>query len=409
MEKSVKWLTCTPVRFPGDHTFFSRDSGLLCKGFQEIGVDCKAVMPGPPMDSDLSADLIRTDYRNLEDPAWWRAQGASGVVFYGWGDGRYVKIARAIKRAGLLLVSNLDNNGLFSIHNGFAEYAGFLWRVSLGEAAHPLSGCFRFLMRLAIASSIGILRNDRGRARHLNEADVIGAVTPIALERSRRVCCAYGGTSLMERVRLIPHPSPSYMKHDPAIRKERLIVAMGRWDDERIKGAELLMRTTRRCLEKDPDLQVEVYGSPNKAMSQWQRGLPQPLQRRLHLKGVVSNTEIAAALRRARVSLCTSLTESYHAASAQALCCGCSVVGPDTPDVPSMQWFATEPFGRTAKRDEASLAMAVALEMSSWDHGERDSTAISQHWGGLLHAPCIAKAILSMFKMDSNGLKATVT
>ena len=29
----MKWYTCTPVSFKGDHTFFSRDSGAFCKAF----------------------------------------------------------------------------------------------------------------------------------------------------------------------------------------------------------------------------------------------------------------------------------------------------------------------------------------------------------------------------------------
>ena len=35
----MKWYTCTPVPFKGDHTFFSRDSGAFCKAFQRIGLD----------------------------------------------------------------------------------------------------------------------------------------------------------------------------------------------------------------------------------------------------------------------------------------------------------------------------------------------------------------------------------
>ncbi|MEI6177930.1 MAG: hypothetical protein WCS43_13650, partial [Verrucomicrobiota bacterium] len=111
-QESGKWFTCTPLRFKGDRTFFARDSGLLCKGFQEIGVACKAIMPGPPMDDDQTDDLIRTAYENLEDPAWWKTLNGEGVVFYGWGSGKYVKIVRAIKQADLLLVSHMDTAGM---------------------------------------------------------------------------------------------------------------------------------------------------------------------------------------------------------------------------------------------------------------------------------------------------------
>jgi len=74
------WLTCTPVAFRGGPGFFARDSGLLCKGFQAIGIHCRAIMPGPEMPNDRREDLIRTPYRNLESAAWWKESGAQGVV-----------------------------------------------------------------------------------------------------------------------------------------------------------------------------------------------------------------------------------------------------------------------------------------------------------------------------------------
>lgn len=391
-----RWLTCTPVRFAGDHTFFSRDSGLLCKGFQEIGIECKAIMPGPPMESDQIEDLIRTDYTNLENPSWWRSLGADGVVFYGWGSGKYVRIVKAIKDAGMTLVTHLDTAGILGVFNGIGDYAETLWNVSLGEATHPLAGFGRFAARLAYGATVGIIRNDLSRSHHLKQADMIGAITPVALERIRKVCRVYGGESLANRVQLIPHPNASYMKYDSSITKERLVVAVGRWDDSKVKGTELLMRTARSCVEKDTGLCIEIFGRPSEAMTQWHAALSLELQKRIHLKGVVPNTEITLGLKRARISLCTSLREGYHTVSAEALCCGCSVVGPDVPEVPSMKWFAVEPFGCMAERNERSLSDAVVLEMNAWDKGLINPAEISRHWSCKLHAPRVAERILSI-------------
>lgn len=68
----MKWYTCTPVPFKGDHTFFSRDSGAFCKAFQRIGLESRAIMPTPVQEGD-DPDLIRTEYANLEDAAWWKS------------------------------------------------------------------------------------------------------------------------------------------------------------------------------------------------------------------------------------------------------------------------------------------------------------------------------------------------
>lgn len=39
------WYTCTPKDFGGGPDFFARDSGLLCRGFQALGMASRAVMP----------------------------------------------------------------------------------------------------------------------------------------------------------------------------------------------------------------------------------------------------------------------------------------------------------------------------------------------------------------------------
>ena len=46
--------------------FFARDSGLLRRGFQALGIESRAVMPGARQMLD-EADLIRTDFNNLEE------------------------------------------------------------------------------------------------------------------------------------------------------------------------------------------------------------------------------------------------------------------------------------------------------------------------------------------------------
>lgn len=108
----MKWYTCTPVSFKGDHTFFSRDSGAFCKAFQRIGVESRAIMPTPAQEGD-DPDLIRTEYANLKDAAWWKSLGIDGVILYAWGVGKYLPIARAIHDAGIFLVVYMDSSGLF--------------------------------------------------------------------------------------------------------------------------------------------------------------------------------------------------------------------------------------------------------------------------------------------------------
>jgi hypothetical protein len=396
MDSTRKWFTCAPLRFEGNQMFFSRDSGLLCKGFQQIGIDCKAILPGPPMEDDLTDDLIRTDYSNLGDPDWWRSLGGEGVVFYGWGSGKYVGIARAVKQAGMIYVSHMDTAGILGIFNGAQDFGGTLWRMTVGDSSPRLAAMMRFGARFMHACSTGLIYNDWRRSRHLRQADLIGAISPIALERIRKVCRIYGGEALASRVQLVPHPNASYMLPDSGRPKEHLLVAVGRWNDQKVKGTQLLMDTCQILCQQNPTLTIEIYGAYPDAMKTWNGTLDAAAQSRVRLMGVVPNIQVRQALQRARVELCTSLHEGYHTVSAEALCCGCSVVGPDVPEIPSMKWFTDGPFGTMAARNPAAIAAAVCSELNAWESGERDALSISTHWCGILHAPNVARRILQL-------------
>lgn len=394
MNKKKKWFTCTPVNFVGNSTFFARDSGLLCKGFQEFGIECKAIMPGAEMDDDQKVDLIRTNYKNLENPSWWSSLDGEGVVFYGWGMGKYEKIARAIKGSGMILVTHIDSAGVMSVFNGIHVLSGSLWRRSMADYKHFFHGLSMYFLRMVYASTLGIVKNDWFRAKHLKHADVIGAVSPIALSRIKNLCRIYGGHSLADRVHLIPHPNASYMKYDDAKSKECLVIAVGRWDDEIVKGTSLLMDTWDLVLKNNTFASIEIYGKTTPSLDKWHSSMSDDSRRRTLLKGVVPNIDIRKAFQRAQISICTSLSEGYHTVSAEALCSGCSVVGPDTPDIPTMQWFAAGPFGRMSDRSPVGMATALMNELACWGAKQRNPVEISQYWTDLLHAQNIAKQIL---------------
>ncbi len=390
-----QWFTCAPLPFDGNTRHFARDSGLLCKGFQEIGIPCKAILPGKPRNDDQTEDLIRTDYENLTRADWWRSLNGTGVVFYGWGDGRYLPIVRAIKEAGLFLVTNLDTGGLFSMATGVSEYTGSLWRGIIGRRGITPSGLSYFAWRTFYSLTLRRWLVDSPRIRHFETADVIASISPLAVERVRRFCRAYpAGDALAAKVRHVPHANASYMRYDSGVPKECLIIAVGRWDDEKVKGTALLVEVIRDTLHRHPAVVFEIYGPLSPKIERLSRELPDNLKPRLRLVGTVPNLELRRACQRARVSLCTSLAEGYHTVSAEALCSGCSVVGPDIPEIPSMQWFTDGPYGTRAPRSARALTDALIRELSAWENREREPQSISAHWTAILHAPRVAEKIL---------------
>lgn len=397
------WITCTPVSFSGDESHFSRDTGLLCRGFQRAGCMSKVVMPGPAREDDQS-DVIRTDFANLEDAEWWRTLKADGVVLYAWGLPRYTAIARAIKTAGCTLVLNLDTAGLMT---PFVETKNF-WRGVLDSSIQrrgPAGGRVLAVCRM-LKASLPLLM-DLPRLRHLQFADIIGAVSPIALDRIRRYAFLYGFKATASRIRLIVHPVSPDIQYG-GVQKQKQLIAIGRWTRaDWVKNPTLLIESLGMALERHQDYEAVIIGAYDDSVTAMLDRMPPATSSRIHISGRVPLNEIIDYLRRTRISICTSRSESFHIASAEALCAGSSIVGYRSPFLPALEYFASENSGSLgASATPDSIASAISSEIRAWEAGERDPVAISTVWGERLHADKVAARILSLATETKQGIPA---
>lgn len=390
----MRWLTCTPVSFSGGDDFFARDTGLLSRGFRELGVESSAVMPLPAHESDLP-ELVRAPMASLEDAGWWEASKADGVVLYAWGHPAYRRVAAAIRDAGIFLVLNQDSCGVVSPLNGPGLWLRERWSCS--GAGRVAGGWPRFIYSLGKGLTLGLARTEPMRAMHLRCGHVIAAVSPAAAEHYRRLCRFYGGTGLAGKVEVIPHPVSTVFHPGTGEEKENTIIAVGRWDDERQKRTSLLTRVMEQVLRSDEEVRWVIVGKRSDFLDAWHASQPEQVRQRVLLTGVIAPTVLAGHMRRARVSYCSSAFESFHISSAEALCSGCSVVGPDLPGMSSFRWFCSEECGTLAGDDSVEgHGAAVLAELGAWSRGDRDALKIGRLWGPKLHAPAVAAGILEL-------------
>ena len=377
----MRWFTCTPVAFGGGPDFFARDSGLLCRGFQALGCESRAVMPGERKPED-DADLIRTDFANLESAAWWRSHQLDGVVLYAWGSPKFRKVARAIHQAGIFLVLNQDNGGLISPLAGFRGWLAEQRILSGGEPAEFLT---------AVARGIaGLLVTDPLRAVHLMQGDIIACVSPEAARHYRTLCRIYGGRKLQGRVQVLPHPVETHFQFSGT--KCRQVVCVGRWGDARQKRPALMLDTLGRLLAEDQETSITIVGEITAELRAWQTGQGNG---RVRLAGRVGREQLQEILSRSQVFYSPSAFESFGIAAGEALCCGCSVVAGDSPSMASFGWFVSEKSGRLAPTDDAAGHLeALRQELACWGTGGRSPEGISEHWSGELHADKIASRIV---------------
>ena len=390
----MRIFTCTPRDFEGGEDFFSRDSGLLCRGLGLIGVESRVVMIGE-IRSDDGPEVIRTQMANLESADWWSGLGLDGVVLYSWGRAKYRHVAAAISRAGIPLVLNQDNGGVVSPLNGFRTWLRQQWHQSgKGEGWTA----WRMLTaRVLRGLTIGLLVTDPLRRGHLAKGKWIACVSPNAAEHYRRLCRIYGGNKMAAKVTLLPHPVQGRFLYAGETKAER-VVCVGRWSDERQKRPRLMMSVVRRLLDKEAVV-VEIVGKVTDELENWHAALPGEMRERVILHGRLGRNELPELLAMARIFYSPSAYESFGIAAGEALCSGCSVVAANLVSMGSFEWFVENDGGTLAVRDdETSHAEALRMELAKWREDERNPSEISKQWIARLHERAVAERAVELLK-----------
>ena len=387
----MKAATCTPVDFDASVHFFARDSGLLCRGIQAAGVECIVIMPGKHKPDD-APDLVRCSEDALKDSAWWRSLHLDLVVLYAWGDPRYLAVARAIRHAGIHLVQSLDTAGLVTPYADFTCWT----QVSAAKVwmAQTTASCLKEIAK-AGRDLIPSLFEYR-RLEMINESDAVAAVSPPAMDSLAAYARALGCHEIVRKLMVVPHPVSPAMAYQGEIKQNRVVV-VGRWgpEDAVQKDPQRTIEVLGRFLARRPNWTAEVIGKLSGTHAPLTAHWSRETQDRLKLTDFLEHEELRENYATSRILLCASRFESFHIASAEAVCCGCSIVLGAHPLLASTAWFTTLDSGTLApSRSSDDLVEALILESQRWEKGDRSGGNIAAAWSRKLHAPMMAADLL---------------
>ena len=386
----MRIFTCTPVAFGGGPDFFARDSGLLCRGLQSLGIESHAIMPDK-IRADDEPDLIRTAYANLESASWWREQKVDALVLYAWGRPKFRKVARAIHEAGIFLILNQDNGGYISPLAGWRGWLSEKWIMS-GQGI-DLRSWLRFAISAFKESTFGLLITDPLRASHLKHGDIIACVSPQAAAVYRQLCSRYGGRELASKVRVMPHAVEPIF-HDSGAARSKQIICVGRWSDIVQKRQDRMMAVFDRLLPTDRNVSLVIAGESTNALRVWHASLSDSDKPRVSLLGKLGRSSLASLMAQSQVFYSPSAFESFGIAAAEALCSGCSVVAHRSVSMASFEWFVSENSGALAEVDSVDAHVeALSAELEAWQKGLRNASNISQTWCQRLHAEQVAREV----------------
>jgi glycosyltransferase involved in cell wall biosynthesis len=350
-------------------------------------------MPGNLRANDLH-DLIRAPYFFLECTNWWKSQKIDTVVFYSWGAPKFWRIARAIKKANIKLLINLDSGGYYTI----LQHPLFLVRFFFSQAINKHGFLKGFLLAmLRMVRDLFLPYHELFRLFHMHQADYLLAVSPLALNRVSLFLGIFFQHNLAQRLRFIPHPvSDSALYCGKP--KQNLVVALGRWTaTDWQKNPELHIRLLSLFLEKHIDFKAVITGPFDSTFEALLIPLRPNIRSRLVLTGRLPNEQVLKILEEAKISVALTRHESFHIATGEALCCGCSIVSYHSVMLPSMEYFMENGDGTLAKScNPAHILQALDIEVDRWHSGYRDPFRISAFWQKRLHASNVALAVAAL-------------
>lgn len=388
----MRLICAIPIPYRSQGSFWERDLGLVTLALRRLGIDAwfsallgDTAPPGMPF---ISA---RRD--QLADPEWWLGQKPDAIILNTWSAPRHDDIRRAALAVGCPLIEKLDTDGvksprIYPLHSLRRSWVNYDLRSPIRSGLpKKAEAVARFFATYLFPSLL-----DRPMIRCMQRVPVYAAETPIASARVRRFLRMYHADP-MPSVVTVPHPvNTAQMGFSPADSKRNQVIAVGRWDDA-VKGWPLLKDIAETFLEIASEWSLVVAGPGADAEG---KKLETRFPGRFSMIGRVGHAELNRQLRSSKIYLLTSHSETFNIAGAEALCCGCSVVGP--AQIPSSGYFAAKESGTVSYiRNASHMTDALLAEVDEWVNENRDPDRISSQWLGELGAEAIAKRYLEIF------------
>lgn len=371
-----------------------RDTGLVSSGFRALGQNSCAVQLAPALPDDLP-EVIRASQAQMEDANWWLATGAAGVVLFSYGSPSYQAIADAIVSAGLKLVQMADTHGVISPWADAVSHLQSQWHHHWHRSI-PVR-LLRTLASLPSSYLYSGLTRDPKRVHMMTTGDYFCGASPSSAERYRRMVRRLGSRGISDKVQHVPIPVGFHFDWPQNGKKIDEVVAVGRWDSQQ-KRTPLLMTSIGHTAKARPATIFRIFGNITPELVKWHDNLPEKSKARVRLEGKVTNAALAEAYIRARVMLVSAAYEGCHISSAEALCCGATIVACKSPFLCALEWHTSKDSGQLARRATGeSLGSALVSELEIWDQGIRDPSNISRNWREIFLPDKVASRIMGLF------------
>ncbi len=359
---------------------------------REIGCDSLIVCPDGSECSD-AVEWTTAPLERYRDPEFWRSLGLDAAIFFTWLG--YTPEVKAMRDAGVKVISRADTSGADSVR----VFPREMFAYFVQSKKDPMEKLRQTKNWLHCYLSL-YKQYDAERIESCKLADVIAVETETARQRLDLFFRYHGQPKLPGKMVVCPHLLSedilkSEMPGDTSTRQG--LVAIGRWDDWQ-KDSPLLKASLEQHLQRHPDRKVVIIGKGAEVFAPLTAKYPT-----VQCTGPIPRDHIKRYLREAQTLVVTSQWESFHIAAHEALCLGCTVVGPEVIPLPDI--CGAGDYGiMVPQRSPALLAAALDTEKERWQKGERDPQQIASFWRERLRPTAVVQRMLTAVGAGSGNV-----
>lgn len=358
--------------------------GLIENGFEAglITLEKKELLNYHP-----SFPLIKVAKKEeLYNKNFWSKINSDLIIFYSWLSRVYTPLVKIIKTSDKKVLLKADSDG----HIGYPllprQFKTPLFKgLFTKNVFRQIKWCLHF--KSFYSKNI----------EQIELSDRVTIESPDALSNLNYFLTKWGREDLIQKNYFVPNPVTPDIINCQIKKKENIVVAIGRWEDEVQKNTKIMVKTLREFLEIKKDFKAIIVGSGKKNIKKFLQGVSKDIQNRLEITGPVEHDKIKNFLLPAKIFFLPSLWESFGIAGAEALCCGCSLVG--TP-LEALRYLSMQGFSGTIASSFKKEAILAALIQDSikWDRDYYFPEKISEFWKEKLNRKSIAKEFIDVIK-----------
>ena len=163
--------------------------------------------------------------------------------------------------------------------------------------------------------------------QHVEFADVVIIESPRALANLHSFFNYWRRPDLLPRFRFVPNPVAPGILNTQLEPKRNAVISVGNWKDPR-KNVYGLVDSARDFLGRMPKWKMRIIGQGQDFVQERLSRWPQDLRIRTELHDLIPHSNVIELLNESRIFFSPSLRESWGIAAAEALCMGCTIVGP---------------------------------------------------------------------------------